>query len=813
MTRITIRQSGWYWLTWAVIALVVVIWLARSYVGSIALDDAYITYRYAVNLAELGQLVYNLEAPENAFATTAPAYAILLAGLHRLGADIPWIAAILGALGILATAWALGDAVFRATRDSEFTWPGPTGLVAGGLLAFAPLLWLVLGMEGLAASALILLGYWFANRRQEPAAAILLGFAVAFRFDAVAAAAAWGLLLFVRRRWQAWKPLVLCGGVVLVIYGAMHFLIGVPLPSTLASKQAQVALGITGFFPNVSYVDGAVWIVKAYWKQSPLAFGLVVFLAFIGFICILVTFSRGVSTIRTRSEQATTRGLPTLGIHLYVSMLLLWAALHLALYIVLKVTPYLWYYLPFIPVLAALGSIGLSTLTSALPEWPRQPWLKPFVFGLLLVVAGSGMVRSHHKIQDQLQSYVHLSPADPETTVLPGSQVPSYRQAGEWLAANTPEHATVGVSDLGIIGYHSRRSMTDFWGLLDHEVADALARRDIVWALYTHQPDYLALFGEAPLFGYDVFKDRWFQTTYEPIYHVPAGKVTIYRRRLPRSIPDPAAKAPPDAVPMAIRFGDLVELTAYSAPSAPWSADTPLDITYYWRVLKKPDKDYTVFTHLIDGRGAIVASRDAPPLLGARPMSQWQPGEEIADYQPLGFDPLPLAPTEVSFEIGLYDQTGQRLPAYGPDGFELPGGQAGFGRYPLLPGSTPAILAARPPANIQLAIRDYDLGSDRLQKGKTTSLGVDVAGCDCPLQLAAELWDENGQRLVWQQEVTVETPGRVEYDVAVAEGELADWPQLRLRARQGDIPLPFTDAAGQSIQDTLPLTTVQLVEP
>ena len=118
--------------------------------------------------------------------------------------------------------------------------------------------------------------------------------------------------------------------------------------------------------------------------------------------------------------------------------------------------------------------------------------------------------------------------------MLPGVQIPSYREAGQWLAANTPPQATVGVADVGLIGYYSQRPMIDFWGLLDRDVADALARRDMVWALYANQPDYLALYGEAPLFGYDIFKDRWFQSAYEPIHRVPAGKVTIYQRKLPR---------------------------------------------------------------------------------------------------------------------------------------------------------------------------------------------------------------------------------------------------------------------------------------
>lgn len=810
-----LRVDRWYWLSWIVIALVAIAWLAVPYTcpcdSGVALDDAYITFRYAQNLAESGQFVYNLEQPEDAFATTAPAYAVVLAALKQIGIDIPWAAAVLGTLSILLAAWALGDALFRAARDSDFLWPASTGLVAGGLLAFAPLLWLVLGMEGLATLGLVLLGFWFANRRQDMAAAVLLGIAMVVRFDAAAAAAAWGLLLLYQRRWRTWKALTLSGGVALALYGIMYLLLSVPLPSTLASKQAQVALGITGFFPQASYGDGAAWIAIGYWKQSPLAMGLLAALVLIGLGRAIVALPRSLSTLR--ASPGPDQGQRSLGVYGYVWLLLLWVVLHLALYVVLGVTPYLWYYLPFVAALGVLAALGLTTLVGILPEQLRPIWLRPLMYGLVLVIIGSGVVRTHQSMQQQLQNYEDLPVTDPRSVVLPGAQVKSYREAGRWLAANAPEHATVGVSDVGLIGYYSQRPMIDFWGLLDSGVADALARRDLVWALYAHQPDYLALYGEAPLFGYDVFKDRWFQSAYEPVHRVSTGKVTIYRRRFARSTPTNAEGIPPDATPMSVRFGDVVELVAYRAPAASWTADIPLNITFFWRVLRQPDKNYTLFTHLRDSRGAIVASRDAAPLLGARPMSEWQPGELVADFHPLGFDPLPWAPTELSFEIGLYDKDGGRLPAFGSDGVEMPGGQAQFGRYPLLPARNAATLAARPPADDHVAIAGYDLDAEKLEPGLDTPLIVHVASCDCPVELAAELWDENGQRLAWQQERTVEAPGAVAFTVTVAEGELADWPRLRLRARKGDVPLLFTDPAGQPIQDSVPLTAVQVSKP
>lgn len=799
------RKNTWYWLAWAAIAAAVLLGLARAYVGSIALDDAYITYRYASNLAQTGALVYNPTRPENAFATTAPAYAILLAGLSRLGAQIPASAAIGSVLGILLAAWALGDGLARAGRASKLPWPEAAGLAAGALLAFAPLLWLVLGMEGLAALGLILLGFWLANRQQDAAAAVLLALAMLLRFDAAAAAAAWGLLLTLRRGRQAWRPLALCGALVATLYGLMHLLLETPLPSTLASKQAQVALGITGFFPNASYLEGAAWIVRGYWRHAPWAVALLALLALAG-------LARVVSSWRGRGAPfSPPPGARTLGIQHYSALLLLWAGLHLALYLVLGVTPYLWYYLPLVVTLSALAGLGLAALANLLPRPPA--WLRPLAFLLLLTATGSGLVRVHQAMQQQLHVNADLAVEDPGSAVLPGVQMASYRQAGQWLAANTPADAVVGVADVGLVGYFSQRPMIDFWGLLDRDVADALARRDLVWALYRYQPDYLALYGEAPLFGYDIFKDRWFQAAYQPVHRVPAGKVTIYQRRQPAATGGVAGQIPPDATPQIFRFGDVLELAAYSTPPSPWSPDTPLNVVFYWRVLRQPEDDYTLFTHLRDSRGAIVATRDAPPLLGSRPTSQWQPGELIADYHPLGFDPLPLAPTEVSFEIGLYDSAGQRLPVTDADGVAQPWDEADFGRYPLLPASQPALLAAQAPHELELAVASYTLDAETVARGQLTPLRVELTACDCPVQLTAELWDGEGERLLWQQERTVQEPGWVEFDVTAPVGDLAVWPQLRLRGRQGEIPFYFTDRAGHVVTDYLPLTLVLLSDP
>src|SRR2546421_6511798 len=70
--------------------------LARVLTGPQVIDDAYITFRYARNLADGLGLVYN--PGEWVLGTTAPLWAILLGAGYRLGfTDLPWLATTLSA--------------------------------------------------------------------------------------------------------------------------------------------------------------------------------------------------------------------------------------------------------------------------------------------------------------------------------------------------------------------------------------------------------------------------------------------------------------------------------------------------------------------------------------------------------------------------------------------------------------------------------------------------------------------------------------------------------------------------------------------
>jgi len=106
-------------------------------------------------------------------------------------------------------------------------------------------------------------------------------------------------------------------------------------------------------------------------------------------------------------------------------------------------------------------------------------------------------------------------------------------------------------------------------------------------------------------------------------------------------------------------FGAAIALSraALSTTARPGEALTAL---LTWTALAQPARDYTVFVHVLDAAGNLVAQLDQPPLAGFAPTQLWQPGMTLVDQLAV---PLPeeLPEGEYTVRIGLYSAEG-RLP-------------------------------------------------------------------------------------------------------------------------------------------------------
>jgi len=93
-----------------------------------------------------------------------------------------------------------------------------------------------------------------------------------------------------------------------------------------------------------------------------------------------------------------------------------------------------------------------------------------------------------------------------------------------------------------------------------------------------------------------------------------------------------------------------------------------LRVMLWWETLAPPERDYTVFVHLVDGEGRLVGTGDDPPLGGGFPTRLWRSGDGVADEHIISFPP-DLPPGIYTIQVGWYDPvTGVRLPAMQEEG-------------------------------------------------------------------------------------------------------------------------------------------------
>ncbi|MFQ6101960.1 MAG: hypothetical protein ACE5OS_12115 [Anaerolineae bacterium] len=94
--------------------------------------------------------------------------------------------------------------------------------------------------------------------------------------------------------------------------------------------------------------------------------------------------------------------------------------------------------------------------------------------------------------------------------------------------------------------------------------------------------------------------------------------------------------------------------------------DGQVHLTTYWRAEADIETDATVFVHLVDPDGVLVAQADGYPLLGMLPFWLWEPGQVVRDVR--HFEPVPVG--EYTVRLGIWElATGERWLATGyPDG-------------------------------------------------------------------------------------------------------------------------------------------------
>lgn len=141
----------------------------------------------------------------------------------------------------------------------------------------------------------------------------------------------------------------------------------------------------------------------------------------------------------------------------------------------------------------------------------------------------------------------------------------------------------------------------------------------------------------------------------QPLKFVDAGAIRLEAGGA--SLPQPQIARTIDA-----RVGDEFQLLGYNLAAMPRAGEI-LPVVLFWKIDHDVNEDFTVFVHLLDPTGNLVAQHDGLTDDGFNPTTLWLTGTTISDRHDLKL-PATLGPGVYRLIAGLYRyETLERLPA------------------------------------------------------------------------------------------------------------------------------------------------------
>jgi hypothetical protein len=488
-------------------------------------DDAYITYRYVLNLVGGNGLVYN--PGERVFGATTPLYALWLSALKLAfpAFDVPDLAVRSNVVFHVAAAAALAALVHAYARSRRL------GLATAALvLAHPGILILSLdGMETMLFGGALLWSVWGLATDRLRLAAVLAGLSILIRPEGVLAAAVVGLYCLVYRRRAIVTVAALLALPVLVwsVFAILYY--GTPVPHSIVAKRHLYrhprghALRLV-----IDAIDR--WTTnRRLWSFTELR------LILVGNLLQLAAL--GFYVLRTRNMNAW-----------WVPPVLFGALV--AFYSLANPQMFSWYF----------GSIWLLWLLTMVVGWSelgrrvggeRGAAVAGSVVLLLLVAVSVDAYRpllARGRVPDTYvaDEYRH--------------RVVEYREAAEWLNRTAPRQARVLAPEIGALGYFAEARILDSAGLVSPEalpflpVAGAGGVGAIpVGLVRASAPEYIVTL--KVFAGHELLGDPWFESQHEVVTRVPlrvpvwgSDEVLVFRRRTaPRAGPARGPRTPSGA--------------------------------------------------------------------------------------------------------------------------------------------------------------------------------------------------------------------------------------------------------------------------
>jgi len=424
-------------------------------------DDFYITYRYALNLAQGHGFVFN--PGERVFGTTDPGLGLLLAALHFLTrVPVPLLGGALFAASLVGIATLL---LFEGWRRGYRIEP----VLGGSLLLISSYVW---GNHGAAAPLAILLLLSSARlaERRMVIAGLLAGAAVWVRPDAAIGVALLALILFWKDKRLPWRFALASGCVIAAGLALAWLYFGSPMPNTLGAKADMAAATANSWSGGRFWRRAFVPISRHFGAEWP---------------AVLIVAAAGGWPLATRA------GRPGL-------LLALFGLGVAVVYPLLGVPFFSWYILPCL-IAAAYGLAFLAgAIGGALAA--RIPSLRVLISVVIFTTLTFTTLQA---------SWRFFRDAAPVPHML------SYRRGAEWIKAHSAANASIAYVEIGVIGYYSERPILDLMGLVTPWARQYVLRNDLLGALKEKPTDFVLFHTRGRMAP--IVSARWFKRRYAEV--------------------------------------------------------------------------------------------------------------------------------------------------------------------------------------------------------------------------------------------------------------------------------------------------------
>lgn len=445
------------------------------------LDDAYIFYQYAKNIADGNGYVFNIGEKVN--ATTSPLYTLLLAFIYFLvkplfPGSLEYIGGIISVLSIVLILFLL----YKLLKDNE-------RFFVTALIFFSmPVLKYGFGMETFLNLTIILASIYYFTSEKFVLSFSLAGLSILARLDSFLFAGMLFLFYIIKyKKLPSFRVIFFFLLMIIPWFVFSKFYFDSFLPTTIALKLTQSKLGIFG--DGLIFLTGSVIHIP----------GKIITISSILLLLIISLIYFRVKRIALLENDG-------------IKILSYWSIALFVLYaFVINAPPYKWYYIPFAIILAIIFSLfAVSTIKNSV--------LKKILMVILFLTAISLPVKNF--IEGHNAKYSN------------------FIKVTEWLNQNVSEGSSIAADDIGILSYHYKKGkMIDALGLVNPEISQHLNQKNYDRLVDHYRPDYIV--HEYPEVMYYLRGDKNnFENFYEvkKVFETKGEKIAIYKRKAPQDL-------------------------------------------------------------------------------------------------------------------------------------------------------------------------------------------------------------------------------------------------------------------------------------